>query len=83
MVFKNLKLILVYSILILTVPSIFALTLQELIDSYNFGYNDGTLNINLFNDYIRADFAHFYNPCSFICFYFAAVFKIAVTLCLG
>jgi len=52
MVFKNLKLILVYSILILTVPSIFALTLQELIDSYNFGYNDGTLNINLFNDYM-------------------------------
>src|SRR3989344_9027511 len=50
--FKNLKLILVYSILILTVPSIFALTLQELIDSYNFGYNDGTLNINLFDDYI-------------------------------
>src|SRR3989338_11218823 len=52
MVFKNLKLILVYSILILTVPSIFALTLQELIDSYNFGYNDGTLNINLINDYM-------------------------------
>ena len=50
--FKNLKLILVYSILILTVPSIFALTLQELIDSYNFGYNDGTLNVNLFNDYM-------------------------------
>src|SRR3989338_1295208 len=52
MVFKNLKLILVYLILILIVPSIFALTLQELIDSYNFGYNDGTLNINQFSDYM-------------------------------
>ena len=50
MKFNNLKLI--FLILVLTVPTVSALTLQELIDSYNFGYNDGTLNINQFSDYM-------------------------------
>jgi len=52
MKFKNSILGLTYLILIFTIPNVGALTLQELIDSYNFGYNDGTLNINLFDDYI-------------------------------
>lgn len=50
MKYKNLIIWLLY--LILLIPSAYTITLQELIDSYNFGYNDGTLNINLFNDYM-------------------------------
>ena len=52
MIPKNLTMKLLYLILIFIVPSTYALTLQELINSYNFGYNDGTLSINLFNDYM-------------------------------
>src|SRR3989344_8902378 len=52
MVFKNIKLMFVYLILIVIVPTVHSLSLQELIDSYNFGYNDGTLNINQFSDYM-------------------------------
>src|SRR3989338_3940362 len=47
---KNLIIWLLY--LILLFPSAYSITLQELIDSYNFGYNDGTLNINQFSDYM-------------------------------
>src|SRR3989338_9604839 len=50
MEYKNSKIWILY--LVLLVPSAYSITLQELIDSYNFGYNDGTLNINLFNDYM-------------------------------
>ena len=49
---KNLAMKLSYLILILIIPSTYALTLQELINSYNFGHNDGTLSINLYNDYM-------------------------------
>lgn len=48
---KNLKIFILYLIFLFTVvPNANSLTLQELIDSYNFDYNDGTLNVNLFSD---------------------------------
>ncbi|MBI2651325.1 hypothetical protein HYX01_02545 [Candidatus Woesearchaeota archaeon] len=52
MKFNNSKTKFLCLIVILSIPNALALTLQELIDSYNFGYNDGTLNINQFSDYM-------------------------------
>ena len=52
MKFNNLKLLLLCIILVFIIPNIYSLTLQELINSYNFGYNDDTLNITLFTDYM-------------------------------
>jgi len=52
MKFKNLAITLVCLILVFIIPNVSALTLQELINSYNFNYSDGTLNVNIFTDYM-------------------------------
>ena len=52
MKFRNFIKILLYLAIVITIPTAIATTLQELIASYNFGYTDGTLSVNLFNDYM-------------------------------